>query len=178
MGHIHNGLNDHDFTVSAFIIRKDKNVNKLLLHRHKKLGKYIQIGGHVEVSENPIQALAHELKEESGYDLEKDLMFFQPAIRMSSVTGAVVHPLPVCINTHPFNDVHSHIDMEYALFASELPANKPLKNESDDFLWVSLEELKELPKDQTISNVREIGIFVLEQTLSNWELVPSKSYII
>ena len=76
MGHIHNGLNDHDFTVSAFIIRKDKNVNKLLLHRHKKLGKYIQIGGHVEVSENPIQALAHELKVESGYDLEKDLMFF------------------------------------------------------------------------------------------------------
>ena len=45
MAHIHTEPGQHDFTASAFIIRTDTPEPKLLLHRHKLVGKYLQIGG-------------------------------------------------------------------------------------------------------------------------------------
>ena len=58
MAHIHNEPGQHDLTVSAFIINvSDKENPKILLCRHKKLGKLLQPGGHVELDENPWQAV-------------------------------------------------------------------------------------------------------------------------
>ena len=65
MPHIHTKPGQHDHTVSAFIVRLDGKQPRILLHRHKKSGVYMQFGGHIELHENPWQAISHELLEES-----------------------------------------------------------------------------------------------------------------
>jgi 8-oxo-dGTP pyrophosphatase MutT (NUDIX family) len=58
MPHIHE---KYDFTVSAMIMHHSEP--KLGLHFHKKLRKWLQAGGHIELHEDPLQALEHELLE-------------------------------------------------------------------------------------------------------------------
>ncbi len=54
MSHIHTNTGEHDFCASGSIVRLDStDVPKILLHKHKKLGVFIQFGGHVELNENP-----------------------------------------------------------------------------------------------------------------------------
>lgn len=53
---------DRHFTVSVFIVYKDK----VLLHLHKKVKKTLQLGGHIELNELPEEACIREAWEESG----------------------------------------------------------------------------------------------------------------
>ncbi len=93
MSHIHTAPGQHDATVSAFIIRIDTEP-LVLLHKHKKLGILGQIGGHVELHENPWQAIQHEIKEESGYDIT-DLMILQPKPIIHDLRGGQLTPIPI-----------------------------------------------------------------------------------
>ena len=70
MPHIHTEPDQHDMTVSAYIVRTDSAEPLCLVHMHRKIGKLAQIGGHIELNETPWQSIAHELEEESGYTLE------------------------------------------------------------------------------------------------------------
>lgn len=98
MAHIHTNPGEHDLTTSAFVVRDDLETPKLLLHMHKKLHVLLQPGGHVELREDPWQAITHELKEESGYALE-ELEILSP-----KAPNAKLHPVPVVVNTHNFDD--------------------------------------------------------------------------
>ena len=49
MAHLHEKI---DFTVSLFIVEK----GKLLLIHHRKLDRWLPIGGHIELDEDPEQA--------------------------------------------------------------------------------------------------------------------------
>jgi 8-oxo-dGTP pyrophosphatase MutT (NUDIX family) len=69
MAHIHTEPNQHDFTASAFIVRDDMDEPRVLLHMHRKLGRLLQPGGHIELHEHPWDSIAHELQEETGYML-------------------------------------------------------------------------------------------------------------
>jgi len=63
MAHIHTQPGQHDHTASAYIVRTDFDEPKIMLHLHRKIGKYLQFGGHVELHETPWQAVVHELRE-------------------------------------------------------------------------------------------------------------------
>ena len=69
MPHIHTEKGQHDHTASAFTLKHDikKNEFRILLHMHKKYGKLLQPGGHIELHESPWEAILHELVEETGY---------------------------------------------------------------------------------------------------------------
>lgn len=91
MAHIHTNPGEHDLTASAFIVRDDFEEPRLLLHMHKKLHILLQPGGHVELNENPWQAIEHELREETGYTFDelevlqpKDRLRFSPTERPQS----------------------------------------------------------------------------------------------
>jgi 8-oxo-dGTP pyrophosphatase MutT (NUDIX family) len=180
MTHIHQGEGEKDFTASAFIIRSDFDEPKVMLHMHKKLGKYMQFGGHVELHENPWQTLIHETQEESGYELSQ-LTLLQPADRIKSLTGAVVHPQPICINTHPFNDPngnlidHQHIDLEYAFVTDQEPLHPVAKDESQEFALFTREEIASLDNEKIFENFREIVLFMFDVCLVKWEQVTPPS---
>ena len=62
MAHIHEKI---DFTVSICIVHE----NKVLLLMHKKLHIWLPPGGHIELDEDPNEAVLREAKEETGLDV-------------------------------------------------------------------------------------------------------------
>ena len=63
MPHIHDRI---DFTVAVFVVHQDR----VLVVHHRKLDKWLPLGGHIELDEDPEQAALREAKEESGLDVE------------------------------------------------------------------------------------------------------------
>src|SRR5450756_2358136 len=63
MAHIHEKI---DFTVAIFVVHD----SKILLIHHRKLDKWLPLGGHIELDEDPEQAALREAKEESGLEVE------------------------------------------------------------------------------------------------------------
>lgn len=177
MPHIHKNPGEHDHTASAFIVRTDMEEPCLLLHKHKKLGVLLQPGGHVELNENPWQAICHEIVEETGYELSQ-LKTLQPKIRMKTLSGAILHPIPVCPNTHNFDAEgnHKHTDEGYVFIADGDPTGQPEEGESSDIRWVSLKELSDLKENEIFDNVREVAEFVLDVVLKEWEAVELTAF--
>lgn len=172
MPHIHTEPGQHDLTVSAFILNRDR---KLLLHKHKKFNRYMQHGGHVELHEDPWTAVLREIKEETGY-IPEDLNLYVPPmgiIPRSLREPNVFHPYPIAINTHQIGDNgHWHTDISYA-FRTFVGAN--LNNisydESIDFIWIDSDELITRRLDIP-SNVRSIMEYVMMDVARNWGIIP------
>lgn len=177
MAHIHNKPGQYDHTVSALIVRLDFAEPKVLLHRHKILNKYLQIGGHIELDETPWQAIIHEIKEESGYDINQ-LKILQPKRRLERLTETKLHPYPISIDTHNFDPTHFHTDLKYAFTTKEKPKYALGKNESTDLRWFSRKEVNELTDKDTYLNMIEIINFLYDEVLKNWQAASSNSFIV
>lgn len=99
--HIHYAI---DFTVAIFVVHE----GKVLLVHHRKLDKWLPVGGHIELDEDPEQAALRETREESGFDVE--LMGDRPP---TSEAGTRALIAPRFLDVHRINDVHEHIGMIY-----------------------------------------------------------------
>lgn len=178
MAHIHTDHGQHDHTASGFIIRTDFDEPKLVLHKHKKLGVYLQFGGHVELDENPWQAVCHELLEESGYEMSQ-LKILQPKDRIKELNDSVaLHPVSVCHNTHAFDELgeHFHTDSAYAFVADGAPMNAADEGESDEVRYVTRDELARMGRTETYENIVTIGLFIFDACLPKWEQVTATDY--
>lgn len=154
MAHIHEKI---DFTVAIFVVHD----GKILLIHHRKLDKWLPLGGHIELDEDPEQAALREAKEESG--LEVELIGERPPTT-SPGTRALIAPR--FLDIHRISDTHEHIGMIYwarPLLAEghhpagqgaerhsgtslrEVPANPILATaEHHDIRWCSSAELDTL----------------------------------
>ena len=178
MPHIHTGPGQHDLTTSAYIVRMQDDEPLVLVHMHKRFGKLMQAGGHVELSETPWSALCHELKEETGYDL-KDLSVLQPGGEQVRLTSAVTHPTPLLVNTHKVSDNHLHTDLCYGFVARTEPATAPGEGESHDLRWLTLSELKaEVENAVAFDDVYLIYKAIVEQYLEQYEWVHADEFSI
>jgi len=101
MAHIHEKI---DFTVAIFVVHDAK----ILLIHHRKLDKWLPLGGHIELEEDPEQAALREAKEESGLDVE--LLGERPPTT-SPGTRALIGPR--FLDIHRISDTHEHIGMIY-----------------------------------------------------------------
>lgn len=180
MPHIHDQPGQYDFTASALIFRTDFDEPKVVLHMHRRLNKYLQFGGHVELHEHPWAALAHELAEESGYDLSQ-LKLLQPdlpQIQHKKYRGAVTHPFPFTIGSYQFALTdHLHTDIAYAFITDQEPQSKPHDGESNDIKLFTRQELIDLPDpDKIPSNVKTIILFAFDNILNHWKAADPLSY--
>ena len=141
MPHIHTEPGQHDMTVSGFIVRTDQPEPQCLVHMHRKIGKLMQIGGHIELDETPWQSIAHELAEESGYTLDELKVVQHTADRVIEV-ASVNHPTPFCVNTHSVGNDHFHSDLCYGFVAEGPAAKLPAEGESADLRWLTLPEME------------------------------------
>lgn len=137
----------------------------------------LPVGGHIEITETPWQALAHEIQEESGYSLS-ELSILQPRVRLTDVVEAVVHPQPFFSNTHSFDGTggHYHSDLSYAFVAQNVPQRLPAEGESAELMWLTLSELQALGTEQIFENSKQTAIFALDAILGDWQKVPALNY--
>jgi 8-oxo-dGTP pyrophosphatase MutT (NUDIX family) len=92
-------------TASAVVLDPRRRV--VLLHLHRRLGRWLQPGGHVEPGEPPADAAVRETLEETGV-----------AVRHPEDGPVVVH-----LDEHPGPDGHIHLDLRYLLLTdSDAPA--------------------------------------------------------
>lgn len=177
MPHIHTEKNQHDLTVTAYILRVDTPEPMALLHMHKKLNILLPVGGHVELDETPWQAISHELTEESGYQLNQ-LHILQPRSRIKTMTKVVQHPYPLSMNTHDITSEHYHTDIEYGFITTENPRLEIEEEESADVRWVTKQELYDLPSNMIFDNTREIYSFLFTEALVNWDKIDVSDFLL
>lgn len=107
-------------TGSAVVVGPDG----VLLHRHKRLGLWLQPGGHLEPGETPWAAARREAEEETG-------LRFQPwpsAPRLAHV------------DVHAGGRGHTHLDLRYLLHVQGDPTPRPPAGESQTVRWFTWSE--------------------------------------
>jgi 8-oxo-dGTP pyrophosphatase MutT (NUDIX family) len=169
MPHIHTAEGEHDHSVSFFIFRTDLGEPRVMLHMHRKVGKLMMFGGHVELTEHPWAAALHEITEETGFDHEQ-LRILQPERAPLHLTNAVVHPAPISHATQPYpGEVpHLHTNISYAMTAAGPPAGAPDVGESTDIRLLTRDELIALPDELVEESFRELAIEIFDYYLHAW----------
>lgn len=161
MPHIHTQPDQHDMTVSAYIVRFINDEWRCLVHYHKKMDVLMQIGGHIELHETPWRAMAHELAEESGYELD-ELKILQFTSDRITGTDNVTHPIPFAMNTHLVGNEHFHSDTCYGFVAEAEPRSEVAEDESSDLRWLTLDELNSgVVKGEVLKDVAAMYDFLL-----------------
>ncbi|MSU61524.1 MAG: NUDIX domain-containing protein [Pedosphaera sp.] len=131
MAHIHFAI---DFTVAIFVVQN----GKVLLILHRKLGKWLPLGGHIELDEDPEIAALREAKEESGFDVE--LIGERPPTTEPGTRALIA---PRFLDIHRINPSHEHIGMIY--FARPKGGQLSLaEEEHHDIRWCLPVELNQL----------------------------------
>jgi len=110
-------------TASAIVV----GARGVVLHRHKRLGIWLQPGGHVDPGELPWHAARREATEETGLDVEL------------AATGGEAAPELVHVDAHPGPRGHRHLDLRYLLVAGDADPSPPA-GESPDVRWFGWDE--------------------------------------
>ncbi len=144
MPHIHPKI---DFTVGALIVYN----NKVFLRKHDKYNLWMGIGGHIELDEDPVQAVIREAKEEAGLDIE--IIGTLPDIVPTQDQRELI--VPHFMDRHRISPDHEHISMTYFARAKTDQVAPTGDDISNEWRWVSAEELATmdlLPKIRYYAN--------------------------
>jgi 8-oxo-dGTP pyrophosphatase MutT (NUDIX family) len=119
-------------TASALVM--DQHRTRVLLTLHPKVGRWLQLGGHVEIGDASLQEAARrETIEESG------------------IADVVISGQPLRLDRHPVpcgGAQSEHLDVQYlALVAAD--ARAVMSDESDDLRWFDVTALPE-PLDPSV----------------------------
>ena len=117
-------------TASAAIIHPASG--RTLLHWHKGLGRWLQVGGHCDFETDLAQVALREAREETGLP---DLAHF-PADRKPAPIDYDIHAIPV-IGDQP---EHLHLDFRYLLVTEQPRALAPAQGESTRLRWLRFGE--------------------------------------
>lgn len=109
-------------TASAIVV----GARGTVLHRHKRLGSWLQPGGHIDPGEAPWDAARRETGEETGL----------------AATHPAGGPRLVHFDVHPGPRGHTHLDLRYLLRAEGAP--NPPAGESQDVRWFAWDEALEI----------------------------------
>ncbi|HUR76610.1 MAG TPA: NUDIX domain-containing protein [Acidimicrobiales bacterium] len=100
----------------------------VILHKHRKLGIWLQPGGHLEMGETPAEAAAREATEETGLPVEL-------------ASDEIVH-----VDVHPGPRGHTHLDLRYLCTAPDQDPVPP-PGESPECFWFSWDAAIEMADD-------------------------------
>ena len=136
MSHIHEKI---DFTVAIFVVQH----GRILVIHHRGLDKWLPLGGHIELDEDPEQAALREAKEESGLDVE--LLGERPPTTEPGTRALIA---PRFLDIHRITDTHEHIGMIY--WARPRKGALTLSaSEHHDIRWCSAADLENLDPPMT-----------------------------
>lgn len=109
----------------------DPDGRGVLLARHRKLGRWLQFGGHAEPGETrPLDVALREAREESGLD------HVVPADPAHPLLDVDVHVIPASEEMA----AHEHLDLRYLLAADPDAELDPATDEVAEARWLGWEE--------------------------------------
>jgi len=126
-------------TGSAWILSPDRRA--VLLTHHKKLGRWLQLGGHADGETDPFRVALREAREESGL---QDLTPLPGGDQLLPL-DVDVHPIPA----HGGEPAHLHHDIRYLLVAAPGQLLR-VSDESHDLRWVARERLLEFVTEESM----------------------------
>jgi 8-oxo-dGTP pyrophosphatase MutT (NUDIX family) len=115
-------------TASCYIV---DDGGRLLLHHHRRLGRWLQMGGHIELGESAREAARREGVEESGLD---DLAID------GGILDVDVHVIPAAKG----DPQHRHFDVRYLARTAAPDTISIDRRESNALAWVSLPDAEAL----------------------------------
>jgi 8-oxo-dGTP pyrophosphatase MutT (NUDIX family) len=101
----------------------------VLLHRHKRLGLWLQPGGHLEPGEAPWNAALREAEEETG------LKLCWPGRPRVGAVPPLAH-----VDVHEGGRGHTHLDLRYEVCVAGEDEPRPPAGESQDVRWFTWSE--------------------------------------
>jgi 8-oxo-dGTP pyrophosphatase MutT (NUDIX family) len=112
----------------------------VVLLRHKRLGFWLQPGGHIDPGESPWEAALREAAEETGLELA-----------YADVGSDGVPPL-VHVDVHAGGRGHTHLDLRYVLDGGDADPNPP-EGESQEVGWFVWPAAIERAGDERLANL-------------------------
>ncbi|MBU4337940.1 NUDIX domain-containing protein [Patescibacteria group bacterium] len=139
------------FTISTIIVCKEK----AFLHLHKKMDKWLPVGGYIERDELLEEAALREIKEESGLEI----ILYNPD-KQVDMADAKQLIRTAHILLEDIKQDHQHIDFVYYATANSFDV-KPEDGEVTDLKWFEVDEIKKLanvPKNVKICALEAIEL--------------------
>lgn len=134
-------------TASVFLVTPDRS--EMLLILHKKLGVWLQPGGHQEWFEGPWEAAVRECEEETGIDIStvKETEVVDDVVRMFPIPDFIQEQK---IPPHKDQPEHYHLDCMYVVEILK----QDIRPEYPDaqWAWMSLEDI--MNSDQVFENLK------------------------
>jgi len=126
-------------TASSWIVSHDGA--RVLLTHHRKLGHWLQLGGHADGQTDVLEVALREAREESGMEHFAVLAAGEPI-------DLDVHAIPA----RPGEPAHEHHDVRFVLVAAP---DQPLviSEESKDLRWFDADELAALLDDESLGRM-------------------------
>ena len=145
-----------DFTVAAFIVFGDK----VLLADHIKLKRWLPVGGHIDLGEDPDQALFREIEEESGLT-KNDIEVKAEKVDNVDQVGTKFLYRPEYVDIHHINEVHKHVGNIYFV-KSKTDKLVLAEKEHNGIRWFSKADLED-PKYNLSNAVKFYATKALEK---------------
>lgn len=129
-------FHDGHITASAWILNH-KGTHALLFH-HKKLNRWIQIGGHIEEIDTDFYAAAlREVQEETGLvDVEFEREIFDIDVHVYPERGD--------------EPVHIHYDLRILIRAKEGAETQVQAEEGNGLAWVEISKIADYDTDESV----------------------------
>ncbi|MBU3679127.1 MAG: NUDIX hydrolase [Candidatus Kapabacteria bacterium] len=121
-------------TGSAWVV--DGRSTHTLLTHHRKLNKWLQLGGHADGDSDVVNVALTEAREESGIDEVSPLYPF--------IFDLDVHVIPA----RPNEPEHLHYDVRYVVLAAH--TNHVVGEESHDLAWVPISQLHDYTTEESM----------------------------
>lgn len=114
----------------------DRTGEQVLLTHHRKLGRWLQLGGHSDGDPDPLRVAAQEAREESG-------------LQVRPLSGEVfdldIHEIPA----RRQDPAHLHFDVRFTLQVEGSEAFS-VSDESLDLAWVPIARLEEYTGEESV----------------------------
>jgi 8-oxo-dGTP pyrophosphatase MutT (NUDIX family) len=132
-------------TGAAWIVSADRR--RCLLAHHRKLDRWLQLGGHADGQWQVEEVALREAREESGlvgFD-------FVPIDGMLIPLDVDIHQIPARYNAagQPVEDAHEHHDVRFLLIAH---ADQEIRcsDESHEIAWCTPDEISRLTAEESV----------------------------
>ena len=140
-----------DFVATGLVVNEDQ----VLLLFHRKLGRWLPPGGHIDAPELPDQAAIREVFEETGIRIEL-VADYEPAGFEHAL------PRPAGIQLEDIEPGHQHIDLIY--FAKPIGDTTLIKNDESLALgWFTIATMQEMGVTEEVIAWCEKAIFAVNK---------------